>query len=327
MIPFILGRTSDAQLRKAEQLKQELLAKHKKTRLEDLYDSEIQSNRHGKFLSITHTVPMTLKLHRLDNATDAILSELKLVFGIGPFTETRLKAGGVLRLADLVDHPRFGPVAAEIHARCANGDMSYIFNVLRRRVGASHPLSLAITGMLKRHELLFLDVETLGLSGSPVILLGAGRLTDGGFEIRQYIAPSVADEPAGLFAAFELVAASRALVTFNGQTFDLPCLKQRLNFYRLPTLGTLPNLDLLYPSRKQFRDSLPDAQLKTIGRRVLRRKPSPMDIPSELVPEFYDAYRRHKNIGPLIPIIEHNKNDLTTLGQLLSKLCRLSLDD
>lgn len=320
-IPFPFGGPSYAELQKADRLKRKLLVKHKGTRLKDLYRCVVRSNRHGKLFRITHTVPLDLKTSHPEKSVRAILSELKLVFGIGPFREAQLKANGVLTIVDLIDHPLFGPAAAEIHAQCADGDVCSLLNVLRQRVGSSHILSLAITGMVERHELLFLDLETLGLSGNAVILLGIGRLIKQGMEIHQYIAPSVADEPASLFAALDSVGASRALVTFNGQTFDLPRLRQRLNFYRLPALGEIAHLDLLYPSRRQFKSTLPDTRLKTIGRRVLRQRPSPMDIPSELVPDFYDAYRRHKNIGPLIPIIEHNKEDLITLGRLLSKLC------
>lgn len=318
---FFPVRASYAELEKAKRLKRELLAKHKGTRLEDLYNCDVQSNRHGKFFRVTHTVPLELKTYHPQRSASAILSELKLVFGIGPFREAQLKAEGVRTIADLMDHPRFGPAAAKIHAWCADGDARSVLNVLRRRTGSSHPLLLATTGMMERHELLFLDLETLGLSGNPVILLGIGRLTERGMDIHQYIAPSVAGERAILFAGLEPVGASRALVTFNGQTFDLPYLRQRLNYYQLPALSELAHLDLLYPSRREFKDTLPDTRLKTIGRRVLRRKASPMDIPSELVPDFYDAYRRHKNIGPLTAIIEHNKEDLITLGRLLSKLC------
>jgi hypothetical protein len=47
-----------------------------------------------------------------------------------------------------------------------------------------------------------------------------------------------------------------------------------------------------------------------------------IDLPSSLVPDFYNTYLETGNIGPLIPIIEHNKHDLIALGVLLVELSR-----
>ena len=44
------------------------------------------------------------------------------------------------------------------------------------------------------------------------------------------------------------------------------------------------------------------------------------DVPSGLVPDFYKTYLKTGNIGPLIPIIEHNRQDVVTLARLLSQL-------
>jgi len=44
------------------------------------------------------------------------------------------------------------------------------------------------------------------------------------------------------------------------------------------------------------------------------------DVPSALVPDLYLTYRKKNNIGPLIPIIEHNRQDIITLARILSKL-------
>ncbi len=44
------------------------------------------------------------------------------------------------------------------------------------------------------------------------------------------------------------------------------------------------------------------------------------DVPSSLVPEFYKTYLQTGNIGPLIPIVEHNQQDIITLALILSQL-------
>ena len=47
-----------------------------------------------------------------------------------------------------------------------------------------------------------------------------------------------------------------------------------------------------------------------------------INIPGALVPHFYDTYLRTKNPGPLVAIVEHNKQDLLTLGTLVLQTLR-----
>ena len=36
-----------------------------------------------------------------------------------------------------------------------------------------------------------------------------------------------------------------------------------------------------------------------------------------MVPEFYETYLHTGNPGPLVPIVEHNRKDVTSLAKLL----------
>ena len=36
-----------------------------------------------------------------------------------------------------------------------------------------------------------------------------------------------------------------------------------------------------------------------------------------MVPEFYETYLQSGNPGPLVPIVEHNREDVTSLAKLL----------
>ncbi len=87
---------------------------------------------------------------------------------------------------------------------------------------------------------LFLDTETTGLnagSGTLVFLVGVGRFTDDGFEVRQFFLRDPAEEAAMLHALHELMDTHDALVTFNGRSFDVPMLAARftMNRRRWPT--------------------------------------------------------------------------------------------
>jgi len=44
------------------------------------------------------------------------------------------------------------------------------------------------------------------------------------------------------------------------------------------------------------------------------------DLPSAMVPEFYETYMRTGNPGPLIPIVEHNRQDIISLARLFALL-------
>jgi uncharacterized protein YprB with RNaseH-like and TPR domain len=80
-----------------------------------------------------------------------------------------------------------------------------------------------------------------------------------------------------------------------------------------------PHFDILYFSRRAWRERVPNCRLGTLENYILgtTRKD---DVPGALVPEFYESYMRSKNVGLLIPIIEHNKQDLVTLADIFSKL-------
>jgi hypothetical protein len=39
-----------------------------------------------------------------------------------------------------------------------------------------------------------------------------------------------------------------------------------------------------------------------------------------MVPEFYNLYRRTGNPGPLVPVVEHNRQDLISLVRLFALL-------
>lgn len=79
------------------------------------------------------------------------------------------------------------------------------------------------------------------------------------------------------------------------------------------------HLDLLHFSRRFWGQKLPNCRLNTIERHLFGMERED-DVPSALVPDFYLTYRKKNNIGPLIPIIEHNRQDIITLARILSKL-------
>ena len=85
-------------------------------------------------------------------------------------------------------------------------------------------------------EILFLDIETTGLtaSGSQLYLIGCAFYRDGNWQIKQWFAQSPEEEPELIKAFFTFAKDYSYLMHYNGNTFDLPYLKQKITQYSLP---------------------------------------------------------------------------------------------
>ena len=127
--------------------------------------------------------------------------------------------------------------------------------------------------------------------------------------------------------ALEEFSDGAAVVTFNGRSFDMPYLEDRANYYRIKTdLGRVPNYDMYHFSRRRWRPMVTNCKLSTLEKEIfgINREG---DVPGAMVPEYYQTYRKINNVGPLIPIIEHNRQDLVTLALLLSTLVQELRDE
>jgi len=260
-----------------------------------------------------------LRLDR-DLVRKGLLKHLRLLPGIGPATERRLRDRGCRSISDLRDHRRFGQAAREFLTVLDQAGTAALGAWISRRCLRSHPLALAPCGLHRRDELVFLDIETLGIFSRPIILIGIGRLAGSALATSQYLVREISEEPAALNAALEdLTGEGAALVSFNGRSFDVPYIGERAAYYGMPVSLDRPHFDLLHFSRRRWGSSLPDCRLSTLERRLfgIARE---VDIPGSLVPEFYEAFLRTGNCGPLVPVVEHNRQDLATLGFLLSTL-------
>ena len=173
---------------------------------------------------------------------------------------------------------------------------------------------------------LFLDTETTGLSGGAgtvAFLVGLGRIEGGRFTVYQYLMPNYGAEPLLLEKTAALIRQARTLVTFNGRSFDVPLLRSRFVMCRMqdPTEG-LPHLDLIHPARRAWKLRLKDCSLGHIEESVLgiRRE---NDIPGAEVPERYFSFLKSGDMSLLEDIVEHNRQDIVSLGALLARLSRI----
>lgn len=165
----------------------------------------------------------------------------------------------------------------------------------------------------------WLDLETAGLRGGPAFLAGVGRVGGGGFVVRQYLMRDFDRERAFLAALAADLAGGTALITYNGRSFDVPVLRERLRLARLPDLAPRPHWDILPPARRLWGAASGGARLALLQEVVLRLPRGP-DVPSAEVPALYRAWLDGDG-GALEGVCTHNGEDLRALGALAAALC------
>lgn len=172
---------------------------------------------------------------------------------------------------------------------------------------------------IEPEDAIFFDLETTGLAGTPVFLVGAMSWEEDGLVIRQFLARDYAEEPGILSLFLDWAATKKLLVSFNGKSFDLPYVRVRAAATGIPFSLELPHFDLLHVSRRAWRGTLPDHRLQTLETHVCRRVRSG-DIPSHEIPDAYHAYVRSANAVEIVEILKHNMLDLVTLADLMVRL-------
>lgn len=173
-----------------------------------------------------------------------------------------------------------------------------------------------------RRPIVCLDTETTGLgtaAGTLPFLVALGRWQGGELVIRQLLLPDHPDEPAFLDALERHLPTDAILVTYNGRAFDWPLVASRYRLHGRRPPQVHDHLDLLPVARQLWRHRLPDARLASVEAGVagVRRRG---DLPGALIPELYFAWLRHRDPGVFPGILEHNHQDVLSLGLLLRLL-------
>lgn len=165
-------------------------------------------------------------------------------------------------------------------------------------------------------EVAFVDIETLGLSGLPVFLVGILQCKNRGVDFAQLLARDVTEEAALLVETRRALGAVETLATYNGTTFDLPYLQSRAIYHGLEWRFEGQHTDLLLPARRRFRGRLPNCSLQTLESFVLGREREE-DIPSAYIPARYRTFVRSGDARLLEVIVRHNQLDLLALAEIV----------
>jgi uncharacterized protein YprB with RNaseH-like and TPR domain len=173
---------------------------------------------------------------------------------------------------------------------------------------------------LRPEDVLFLDLETTGLSYTPLFLIGMLMWEAEGPVVRQYLARNYAEEAAVTALFLDAAAEKRLLISFNGKSFDVPYVRARAAHYGLPCALDHPHLDLLHESRRVWRGRVPNCRLQTLEQHICGHAERVGDIPSAMIPAVYDTFVRTGDARRLVQVLRHNVIDLITVAELMAKL-------
>jgi uncharacterized protein YprB with RNaseH-like and TPR domain len=172
---------------------------------------------------------------------------------------------------------------------------------------------------LRLDRAVVLDLETTGLSSTPIFLAGCLVPRGDDFLVAQYFARDYSEEKGLVAAVGALIADAEVLITYNGKSYDWPLLRDRAALHGRILAEPPLHLDLLHHARRRYREILPDCRLKTVEWHVLRRHRY-QDVDGADIPRLYHDYVRSGDFEPLLPVFHHNIFDLLTLCSLVAEL-------
>ena len=179
----------------------------------------------------------------------------------------------------------------------------------------------ALVDALPAHTVAF-DLETCGLGGAALFLVGLLRSIDGKICVELLLARNYAEEAAVLWTMWATLAESHVALSFNGKSFDWPMIVDRSRRWLLDRHRELPSpthIDLLHPARRRWRKVLPDCRLLTLEQHICRRSRRG-DIDGRDIPAAYDEFVRTGEPAHIEPVLYHNALDVVTLFDLALRM-------
>jgi len=178
--------------------------------------------------------------------------------------------------------------------------------------------------------LIFLDTETSGLSGGTgtyAFEVGLGRFTNKGFKLAQFFMRHPGEEPALLAGLTEFMHGMKAVVTYNGKSFDIPLLNTRYTMMGMTSpFDGIDHFDLLPLARRLWRLRLASRTLGSVETNILGVKRGEEEVPGYMIPEMYFDFLKTGDARPIAGIFYHNAIDILSLAGLFSHTAYLLND-
>ena len=175
-----------------------------------------------------------------------------------------------------------------------------------------YPIEGLLPEDVTKEDVLFLDIETTGLSpkNSCLYMVGCVYYKNDSWNSIQWIAENYDEELALLTAFFEYIRDYKFLIHYNGNRFDLPYLEQKAAQYSMPyDFSRFYGVDI-YRRITGYKDilGLCDLKQKTIEEFLGINREDPY-TGGELISRYHD-YVCEKDPALLDILLKHNEEDL-----------------
>lgn len=248
---------------------------------------------------------------------------LELLPGVRAKKAEKLKNVGIRRIKDALSHEKH-----KKHAQDLSEILSYtpeeLSIRLRERLSGSNRLFYLMSGLYAPKDLLFLDLETRSLfSETQIITIGTGYYADDKtFTVSQFTALNPDAEYEALMYLDALSLKFKALVTYNGRSFDVPFTNSRFSYYGLRNAAKrfsgFINFDLLHYCRAAF-SKAPAHSLKEMEMYLLKEFRD-NDIDGSEVDYHYSRWLKLNKPEDINLITSHNVTDVRSMALVLNKL-------
>lgn len=175
-------------------------------------------------------------------------------------------------------------------------------------------------------HMIYFDIETTGFSRKycMVYMIGCMYFVNGEPIYTQWVAENANDEANVLMAFHKFIQNYKIIIHFNGNTFDMPFLKERGEKYNMNfDFDSFESIDI-YKTVKKYSDllKLENNKQKTYEDFLGIKRNDPFSG-GDLI-EVYKEFMRTHDEMLVFPLLLHNKEDVWYMGTLTSLL---SLND
>ena len=302
---------------------------YKDKKIEDLFHNHtIVRNSMGQFMEILWKEEAFQCDLKLSLSKNKILRNLKTVYYIGNIIERQLNKRGVRSLHDLKINLKYNISAHRVLDLIENKEYK---SLCRNK----NIYDLDVAFCFDLEELLFLDIETLGLYDSPIIMVGLGYFKNNNFEIHILFARDLEEEIAMCeHLKTEILPNYSCFITYNGKSFDIPYIANRFMYFfddnPMISEDEVPyerfnskfhHIDLYHNCRRKYKGSFEKYTLTDMEEKLLNMKRE-NELPSGLVGLCYKKYLEAplRYVGLVKEVIEHNYWDIYSMPLILQKL-------
>ena len=132
------------------------------------YDGKTLKNCFGKCYHISSNTEIEIFEPNHEIIKQKLLLDLKVIQGIAEITENNLKLEGITTISQLENHYRYGKQAKNFIKHVENKNAVKVYEQLSSRFTSSNPLLLANSAFFNLSDIIFIDIETLGLGDTPL---------------------------------------------------------------------------------------------------------------------------------------------------------------